>query len=106
MSPLDSLATLDGTSAALTSKEKLELVERVVNSPAFSRAPAMQAFLLYVAKHAIAERPERIKEQSIGTEVLGRKPNYDPAEDNIVRVRAHELRQRLEKYFATDGIEE
>lgn len=106
MSSLHSLAALNGTNGALTSKEKLELVERVANSPAFARSPALQAFLLYIAKHAIAERPERIKEQSIGAEVLGRKPNYDPAEDNIVRVRAHELRHRLEKYFATDGIDE
>ncbi|HVJ09663.1 MAG TPA: hypothetical protein VM554_14900 [Acidisarcina sp.] len=90
----------------MTAKEKLELVDRVVNSPIFSRSPAMRAFLLYITKHAIAERSERIKEQSIGSEVLGRRPNYDPAEDNIVRVRAHELRQRLEKYFATDGIDE
>ena len=90
----------------LTSKEKQELVQRVVGSLPFSRSPAMRAFLLYITEHALANRFERIKEQSIGSEVLGRRPNYDPAEDNIVRVRAHELRQRLEKYFATEGTQE
>jgi hypothetical protein len=88
------------------SKEKLELVQRVVGSSSFSRSPAMRAFLLYITEHALANRYERIKEQAIGTEVLGRRPNYDPAEDNIVRVRAHDLRQRLEKYFATEGAQE
>lgn len=104
----DPPTTVDEKSTApfLSPQEKLELVDRVVNSSAFSRSPAMQAFLLYIAKHAIEKRPERIKEQSIGVEVLGRKSNYDPAQDNIVRVRAHELRQRLAKYFATDGIGE
>ena len=91
---------------ALTAKEKLELVQRVVSSSPFSRSPAMRAFLLYITEHSLANRYERIKEQSIGWEVLGRRREYDPAEDNIVRVRAHELRQRLEKYFATDGAQE
>lgn len=57
----------------------------------------MGSFLLYITEHSIIGRTERLKEQSIGAEVLGRKPNYDPADDNIVRVRAHELRERLEK---------
>ncbi len=87
-------------------KEKLELVRRVVSSSPFSRSPAMRAFLLYITEHTLANRLDRIKEQSIGSEVLGRRADYDPAEDNIVRVRAHELRQRLEKYFATEGAHE
>ncbi len=66
----------------------------------------MCAFLLYITDHAISGQAEKLKEQAIGAEVLGRKPNYDPADDNIVRVRAHELRGRLEKYFSTEGIEE
>src|SRR5580765_879128 len=105
---VDPPTTLDekSTALSLSPREKLELVDRVVNSSAFSRSPAMQAFLLYIAKHAIEKRLERIKEQCIGVEVLGRRSNYDPAQDNIVRVRAHELRQRLTKYFATDGMGE
>lgn len=81
-------------------------MQRVANSQAFSRAPAMRAFLMYITDHAILGRVEKLKEQTIGTEVLGRKPNYDPVDDNIVRVRAHELRQRLEKYFSSDGAAE
>jgi hypothetical protein len=37
---------------------------------------------------------------------LGRRSDYDPATDNIVRVRAHELRQQLDKYFNTEGARE
>lgn len=66
----------------------------------------MRAFLLYISEHALSGRTERLKEQTIGTEVLGRRPNYDPADDNIVRVRAHELRGRLEKHFSAEGIGE
>jgi len=89
-----------------TSDQKRELTKRVIDSQVFSRSPAMRAFLLFIAEHAILGRTERLKEQTIGAEVLGRKPNYDPADDNIVRVRAHELRGRLEKYFASEGLDE
>ena len=81
--------------ASLSPDQKRALVQRVVKSQAFSRSPAMRAFLLYVTDHAILGRTDMLKEQTIGTEVLGRRPNYDPADDNIVRVRAHELRERL-----------
>ena len=78
-------------------------MQRVVNSEVFRRSPAMRAFLLYITERVISGRAEELKEQSIGAEVLGRKPNYNPADDNIVRVRAHELRGRLEKYFTSEG---
>lgn len=70
------------------------------------RSPALCAFLVYITDHQILGHADRLKEQTIGAEVLGRKPNYDPADDNIVRVRAHELRSRLEKYFSSEGKDE
>jgi hypothetical protein len=94
------------TGDRLTPKEKIELVQRVASSPHFSRSAAMRSFLLYITEQTLANRWDLIKEQNIGSEALGRRTDYDPAEDNIVRVRAHELRQRLEKYFATDGAQE
>ncbi len=90
----------------LSPEQKRELVQRVVNSEVFRRSPALRAFLLYITERVISGRAEELKEQTIGTEVLGRKPNYNPADDNIVRVRAHELRGRLEKYFTSEGANE
>lgn len=91
---------------SISPDQKRALVQRVISSQVFCRAPALRAFLLYVTDHAISGQSEKLKEQAIGAEVLGRKPNYDPADDNIVRVRAHELRERLAKYFASEGNEE
>jgi hypothetical protein len=90
----------------LSPEQKRELVQRVVNSEGFRRSSAMRAFLLYITERVISGRADELKEQSIGAEVLGRKPNYNPADDNIVRVRAHELRGRLEKYFTSEGASE
>lgn len=90
----------------LTEEEQRALVQRVMNSREFASSPTLRAFLFYVADHAIAGRFEAIKEQQIGCHVLGRKPDYDPAEDNIVRVRARQVRQRLESYFRDEGHHE
>jgi hypothetical protein len=90
----------------ITEKQKRDLVRRVLQSSLISSSRALQAFLQFVTDHAIAGDLEAIKEQRIGTEVLGRKPDYDPAADNIVRVRAHELRQKLARHFSEEGAAE
>jgi len=90
----------------LTAEQKRELLQRVLQSPLFSRCSALRAFLNYVTENAIAGNLELIKEQSIGSAALGRGVGYDPTADNIVRVRAHELRQKLEKHFETVGAHE
>jgi hypothetical protein len=43
-----------------------------------------------------------LTEYVIGVEVLGRPEGYSPAEDSSVRTRAYELRQKLEKLYATE----
>ena len=101
-----SLTSRQEAQGSLSPEQKRELVQRVVNSEMFRRSPALRAFLLYITERVISGRAEELKEQSIGAEVLGRKPNYNPADDNIVRVRAHELRGRLEKYFTSEGASE
>ncbi|HVX67894.1 MAG TPA: hypothetical protein VHA11_14880 [Bryobacteraceae bacterium] len=90
----------------LTAAGKRELVQRVAASPVFTGSRTLQAFLLFITEHEIAGNPQLIKEQRIGCEVLGRRPDYDPADDNIVRVRARELRRRLATYFSTAGVSE
>ncbi len=90
----------------ISQEEKRALVRRVVDSPTFASSPALRAFLLYIAEQALAGKNGKVKEHQIGTDVLGRPADYDPSTDNIVRVRAHELRQRLSKYFSTEGSHE
>jgi hypothetical protein len=112
-SAVKEIATLSAPKAApetpsrgLSPEEKRQLVQRVIGSQAFSRTPAMRAFLRYITENEILGRTEKLKEQTIGVEVLGRPADYNPTDDNIVRVRAHELRGRLEKYFDSEGANE
>src|SRR5262249_18533659 len=49
-----------------------------------------------------------LKESVIGAEVFGRKPDYNPKRDPIVRTEARRLRERLSQYYegvgANDGV--
>src|SRR5215831_11147668 len=83
-----------------------ELAQRVAGSNIFARGPALRRFLLFVCESALQGQETAIKEQQIGHHVLGRPADYNAAEDNIVRVRARELRRKLEEYFKEEGKEE
>jgi hypothetical protein len=83
-----------------------ELVQRVADSDYFRKGPKLRAFLLYVCENTILGRPEDVREQLIGSKIFGRRADYDPSADNIVRVEARELRKRLEAYFASEGKDE
>ncbi|HWB97093.1 MAG TPA: hypothetical protein VG672_10335 [Bryobacteraceae bacterium] len=75
-------------------------------SEGFKRAPQLRAFLLYVCERALRQGIGDIGEQEIGVNVLGRRPDYNPNDDNIVRVQARHLRNKLQQYFENEGAAE
>lgn len=80
--------------------------QRVVQSRTFSRAAQLRAILLFVVRHAINQPEEPIPEFEIGHRVLGRPKDFNPLDDNIVRVQMGHLRRKLEQYFSTEGGKE
>lgn len=46
---------------------------------------------------------DRIKEYTIALEVFDRPPDFDLSSDSTVRVEAHRLRKRLERYYEEEG---
>jgi len=56
-----------------------------------------------VADKAVAGAPEGLKEYTIGVEAFGRKQDFDPKTDPIVRVQIHRLRQKLKEYYDAEG---
>ncbi len=83
-----------------------ELVERVLSSPYFAKSARLQAFLRHICELAIAGREEEITEQEVGAQVFGKSQDYNPGDDNTVRVQARLLRQKLTEYFANQGSSE
>jgi hypothetical protein len=77
---------------------------RVLASPAFRNSKQCQKFLTYVVEHSAAGREDHLKERDLGVEVFGRVPDYDTAEDPVVRVRATEIRKRLAQYYQESAV--
>ena len=95
----DNESTLDGDPRWI-------VAQRVVRSGTFSRAAQLRAILLFVVRHAINHPEEPIPEFEIGYRVLGRRKDFNPLDDNIVRVQMGHLRKKLEQYFSTEGLED
>ncbi len=93
-------------SAQLEANPEWQLVLRIVASRYFKKSQKMREFLLYVCEKSLTECKDEIREQQIGASVFGRKPDYNPSEDSIVRTEAWEMRKRLEKYFQSEGRDE
>jgi len=94
----------DGTgSAPPTAEEVRQLLERILCSRQFSNAPKKQKFLQLICEAYLDGRVSELSEYSIGYEVFDRNETYDPALDSIVRVGAHEVRKKLERYYKSEG---
>lgn len=78
--------------------------ERIVSSGVLGRSRFYSALLRYLV--ASAERGHTPKEIEIAAEVFKRGNGFDPSQDSMVRVYAHNLRQKLQQYYATDGAAE
>ena len=87
----------------VSSSEKLSALEAVCGSTSFSRSEQLRSFLRYVCEAEQAGQVGDLTEYLIGTKALGRMADFDPIHDSSVRTRAYELRQRLDRYYATEG---
>jgi hypothetical protein len=87
------------------SREELqEQVHRISQSRVLLHSQTLQRLLQYLAVKSIEAPGAELKEYTIGVEALGRRPSFDPKDDTIVRVQIHRLRQKLEEYYAAEGI--
>jgi hypothetical protein len=62
--------------------------------------------LKYVVKKSLEGHESEVKEFTIASEVFGRKEDYDPRIDSLVRVQAARLRAKLEEYYESEGKED
>jgi hypothetical protein len=80
-----------------------EELARVLASQEFRTSKRSQEFLRYVVENTLAGRTDTLKERTIGIDVFARPASYDPADDATVRVKAGEVRKRLDRYYGTEG---
>ncbi|MGH9801278.1 MAG: hypothetical protein ACRD82_13005, partial [Blastocatellia bacterium] len=63
-----------------------------------------QRFLRLICEFYLNGRGGELNEFLIGQEVFDRNNSYNPATDPIVRVGAHGVREKLERYYQTEGV--
>lgn len=68
-----------------------------------TRGPNISKILAYVCEKYFTGDIDSIREYNIAVEALGRKPEFDPSSDSIVRVEATRLRRRLREYYENEG---
>ncbi|MGQ9917848.1 MAG: hypothetical protein ACUVS7_10565 [Bryobacteraceae bacterium] len=78
-------------------------IARILASQAFQRADALKRLLAYLAEKTLTGEAADLKEYSIGVDVFGKPPDYDPQKDASVRIQAGKLRQKLEEYYRGEG---
>jgi eukaryotic-like serine/threonine-protein kinase len=76
---------------------------RILDSQTFKSAERSKALLRFIVQEALADRTSRLKDYTLGVEVLGRGEQFDPRTDPIARVEASRLRSRLDLYYGTEG---
>lgn len=82
--------------------ERAEL-EWLLTSGVLGRAVSLVRVLKYICEEHFQGRADQIKEYSIAIEALGRRPEFDPQTDTIVRVTVHALRKRLLEIYEHEG---
>ena len=80
-----------------------EQLERVLQSDVFRGTGRSSKLLRFLVEETVNGRAERLKDYTLGSEVLGRGDGFDPRTDPIARVEASRLRSRLDLYYATEG---
>src|SRR5581483_4443779 len=81
----------------------LEALQRILASPGFVRNERLSNFLRFIVEQKLQGKAGDLKESVLGTEIFGRKPDYDTHSDPVVRMEASKLRARLREYYAGEG---
>jgi hypothetical protein len=81
---------------------RLEL-HRIVNSSPFRDAYRLTSFLSFIVEMTLAGNGNKLKAYTIAVEALGRRADFDPQTDPIVRVEAVRMRQALARYYSGIG---
>jgi hypothetical protein len=84
-------------------EEKLEALEKLLQSRALHGSESLKAFLRFVVHKTVDDQESYLKEYTIATEVFGRRSDYDSRNDSVVRVQAGRLRSKLQEYYSTEG---
>ena len=82
--------------------EKEEL-NWLLTSGVLGRSNHLARMLAFICEKHFEGQDDQVKEYTIAVEALGRRSDFDPQVDTIVRVTAHSLRKRLQEIYLNGG---
>ena len=86
--------------------EVRDRLRRILLSRHFSKAKKKSRFLEFLCEQALSGTAEGLNEYAIGVDIYERGSDFDPHQDSIVRVQAHEIRKSLLAYYGEEGRED
>lgn len=86
-----------------STKDVLEELSRILESPMFALSERLSRFLRFTVELTLAGKTDMLKEYSVGTEVYDRSDAFNPTEDSIVRSEARRLRNKVKEYYQSIG---
>jgi adenylate cyclase len=92
-----------GTNPSPRAEAIRQHLEKILASLQFVNSPNLQNFLRFIVEKTLAGESADIKGYTVATHVLGRKVDFDPNLDPIVRIQAGRLRRALEQYYRVQG---
>ena len=78
-----------------------KLLDDILRSAPFRTSRQCQDMFRHIVEHSLTGSDDSLRERVIGVEVFARDPDYDTAEDPVVRLRAADVRKRLAQYYQT-----
>lgn len=80
-----------------------EQLSRILASPQFALSDRRQRFLRYLLEETLAGHGPQLKGYTVGLEVFGKPPSFDPNIDPAVRIEAGRLRDKLREFYEGAG---
>jgi hypothetical protein len=91
------------THSVASVSEVRDEIQTISQSRHFAQSKRRIRLLEYLCNMVLLGRQDEIKETTSALEIFDRTAEFDDKKDAIVRVEAHRLRERLAKYYSTDG---
>lgn len=92
-----------GAPETISRYEMRDQLGRILQSKYFSKAKKKSRFLEFVCEQALLGNGDKLNEYIIGVDIYERDVNFNPQDDAIVRVQAHEIRKALKGYYSDEG---
>src|SRR5215831_19257223 len=93
-----------GGELQIASPPLTETFNVLLASRTFSRSGQLKRLLVYLRDATANPDPSVWSESAIGVNAFGRK-DFNPKLDTIVRVEMRRLRQKLDEYYSSEGVD-